>query len=233
MEKILLNRTRLSRLVWDYILDSSFFSHWANREKILRSATELESLRVQASYNTGSISSGACWVLYSLSRYLKPQVVAEVGTFIGKSTNSIAQGMEDGGVESGSIFTCDLSNDIKLQISSAVSVRQFPMRDSAYMFGQMASEGIRANLLFVDGRLQDQDFALLGSVIHEETVIALDDFEGVEKGVANAMALMGSLQKTHALIYPPTDSSLAEHGFLDGCKVALIIPMRLFAFSNQ
>ena len=107
------------------------------------------------------------------------------------------------------------------------------MRDSAYMFGQMASEGIRANLLFVDGRLQDQDFALLGNVIHEETVIALDDFEGVEKGVANAMALMGALQETHALIYPPTDSSLAEHGFLDGCKVALIIPMRLFAFSNQ
>ena len=55
---------------------------------------------------------------------------------------------------------------------------------------------------------------------HPKTVIVLDDFEGVEKGVANAMLLGTS---DHILIYPRTP---------DG-KAALLVPIKLLQLTAQ
>jgi hypothetical protein len=61
----------------------------------------------------------------------------------------------------------------------------------------------------------------------------LDDFEGIEKGTINAMLLMKSLNKSHFLIYPPTNDTLERRGFLEQCTLAMIIPKSLFYFTNQ
>ena len=50
----------------------------------------LDNLRDQSSYNTGSISSTTAWLLYSTTLFFKPEKILEIGSFIGKSTFSMA-----------------------------------------------------------------------------------------------------------------------------------------------
>ena len=64
-------------------------------------------------------------------------------------------------------------------------------------------------------------------------IILLDDFEGIEKGVINAMHLMSSLQNTHYLAYPPSRDIMSSHGLTDSCTVGMIIPRELVEDSNQ
>jgi hypothetical protein len=72
----------------------------------------LENLRNQAEYNTGSISAFSAWGLFMLRNYFKVRRTLEVGTFIGRSTMSMAKAMNLNG--GGEIHTCDNSNDINL-----------------------------------------------------------------------------------------------------------------------
>jgi predicted O-methyltransferase YrrM len=233
MGTINLNRIRTSRVVWETVLENACVDEVQDRAALLSEVASLDKLRARADYNTGSISTGTCWVLYALSLLLKPKVVAEVGTFIGRSTLSFIRGMERARVENGSVFTCDYSNDIELPISSNVDLRQFRKKSSTDMFAAMAAINSRCDFLSLDGRLQATDFPILSSVMKAETIILLDDFEGVEKGVVNASALMNSLQPTHNLIYPPTNELLAKFGFLDGCSTALVVPRSSLVFTNQ
>jgi len=63
---------------------------------------ELESLRVQAEYNTGSISAFSAWSLFLLCRYFKVGRAIEVGTFIGRSTLAMTKAMN---LQGGGKFT--------------------------------------------------------------------------------------------------------------------------------
>lgn len=101
------------------------------------------------------------------------------------------------------------------------------------MFSEMKRNDIRCDILLLDGRLQEADLGLMASILHEKSVILLDDFEGTEKGCVNAMALMQVLEKSHHLIYPPSKQALARHGLTDGCTLAMIVPRSLVAFTNQ
>ena len=88
-------------------------------------------------------------------------------------------------------------------------------------------------MILLDGRLQAEDFKLLPAILHPETVVLLDNFEGTEKGVINAMHLMNSLQTTHYLAYPPSREIMHNHGLTDGCTIGMIIPRRLVEHTNQ
>jgi hypothetical protein len=233
MQPINLNRRHLSRAVWETVLECAVAFESQDRPRLESETVSLDALRRRAEYNTGSITAATCWALFALSAYLKPRVVAEVGTFIGRSTLSFVRGIERADVPGALVVTCDLSNDIELPFSSSVKVRQFRKRSSTDMFATMIAEGIKCDFLALDGRLQPDDFQMLGSVLTPNSVFVLDDFEGVEKGVVNAAALMSSLQPTHNLIYPPTPEMLAKFGLTDGCTTALIAPRSAFQFSNQ
>ena len=50
---------------------------------------------MKADYNTGSISFAGSWSLYSWSKYFEPCKIVEVGTFIGKSTWSMAKALDE------------------------------------------------------------------------------------------------------------------------------------------
>ena len=43
--------------------------------------------------------------------------------------------------------------------------------------------------MFIDGRISQEDCSLLGQVISQQCIFVLDDFEGVEKGVATRLFL--------------------------------------------
>jgi len=233
MQPLLLGRKHLSPVCWRLILESTCGMSPAGRDAFYQEIEALESLRSNADYNTGSISAASCWTLFSLAQYFKPRVVVEVGTFIGKSTYSLLKGMRQGGVTSGQIFTCDFSNDIQLPFAKTGNVEQFARQSSTQMFAELAARNVQCDLLALDGRLQKDDFQYLGKILHANSMILLDDFEGVEKGVANASLIMTSLQSTHNLIYPPEQSLLESFALLDGCTTALVLPRSAFVLSNQ
>jgi hypothetical protein len=67
------------------------------------------------------------------------------------------------------------------------------------MFKDMANKEVKVDLVYLDGRLGQDDIEPLSKIIHDKTVFVMDDFEGTEKGVANAMMLESP---NRVLIYP-------------------------------
>jgi hypothetical protein len=233
MEKMRINRNRLSELIWGTIFDSTSIYSISLRDELFSKSITLEELRAQADYDTGSISTGAIWTLFSACTFLKPKMIAEVGTFIGKSTFAMACALDLVPRHEGNIWTCDFSNSVNLDFATQTQVRQFKKRSSTDMFKTMVSENIACDFLVLDGRLQDQDYALLPAIWHSETVILLDDFEGIEKGVANGSQLMKFLHNSHHLLYPPSHELLRRHGLNEACSIGMIIPRNLVIFTNQ
>lgn len=232
MSKLRVNRHHFSKLFWNVVLQNSeaFLHHgWAELRDDLN---QLESLRSQADYNTGSISPSAAFALYALCAYFRPASVVEVGTFIGKSALSIARAMED--TPDAVIHTCDYSNAIELNLPTGVKIVQYKKMSSTQMFSSIKDTGAQVDLLALDGRISREDLLLLQSISHAKTIVALDDFEGVEKGVANAMLLTASAQfKNHLLIYPADGTLMQRLGFMAGCTTAVLLPASLVAHTAQ
>ncbi len=111
---------------------------------------------------------------------------------------------------------------------------QYPKQSSTQMFKSLADENVKLDLLHLDGRLTDEDMALLPQLVKDQTLFTLDDFEGLEKGVANAQRLMHTLGNVaHFLIYPPERDTLAHFGLRDGCTTAMLLPRCLFQITVQ
>ena len=53
----------------------------------------------------------------------------------------------------------------------------------------LKNETISPDLVLIDGRLQNEDLVLFEKLINTQTIILLDDFEGVEKGLINYIQL--------------------------------------------
>lgn len=232
MDQFRINRQTLSKLFFEVLFQrSEDFLHagWIDLREDLR---RLDTLRGQADYNTGSINSSAAFVLHAVCDYLQPTTIAEVGTFIGKSTLAMARAIES--QPNAVIHTCDFSNSIELSLPTKAKVVQYKRQSSTQMFEALGKSKIRVDVLALDGRLHAKDLILLANILHEKTVILLDDFEGVEKGVANGTLLLSSsLFKNYLLIYPPSFESLRQLGFFSGCTTAMMIPASLFAYSSQ
>jgi hypothetical protein len=209
MRPIQLGRRRLSEIIWQ-IIDEKVEMDWSKIQDIVQ---KQQHLRGQADYNTGSLSESDAADLYTIISFFKPDVVAEVGTFIGVSTNIIYSARK-GEVD---IHTCDGSNDINLKLP--FHIVQYPKTMSHDMFKAMAEKDIKADLIYLDGRLGQEDIEPLNKVLTLHTVFVLDDFEGIEKGVVNALMLESP---GRVLIYPR-----------EGKKTAMSIPMTLLQIVPQ
>jgi predicted O-methyltransferase YrrM len=227
-------RAAFSRLVWEEILE--FAEQKANRrEQLARINEELEELREQADYNTGTLTMSASWCTFAIGEYFKPQMVVEVGTFIGRSTVAMAWGVTSHHPDA-MIYTCDGSNDIQIPAIAHVRsnggscIKQYPKTMARDMFADLRASGVRADLAYLDGRLAPDEVDLLRQVTAPGAVIVLDDFEGVEKGVANATQLV---RPDSVLVYPPERELLRSYGLRDACSTGLIIPASRLQFVNQ
>lgn len=213
MNTLRFNRRQISGLFWDVMDEHSPPSF------DLPPPEHFDQLRQSADYNTGSLTRDDMADLISIASYFKPKILAEVGTFIGRSTYALAVGAGD----MAQIYTCDASNDIplpELPTDSATVLRN-PRLSSVEMFNRMLADGMakQVDLFFIDGRLTEADLILINQLSHERTVLVLDDFEGIEKGVDNAM-LLGN--QSHLLIYPRTEG-----------KTALLVPVKLLQLTAQ
>lgn len=213
MNTLRFNRRQISGLFWDVMDEHSPPSF------DLPHADHFDRLRTSADYNTGSLNEWDMVDLITICSYFKPRILAEVGTFIGRSTYALAVGAGD----MAQIYTCDASNDIPLpeMPKRCPAIVRYPYQSSIEMFNKLlAGEfGGRVDMFFIDGRISEADKLLMEKLSHPKTVIVLDDFEGIEKGVDNAM-LLGN--QSHLLIYPRTEG-----------KTALLIPVALLQLTAQ
>lgn len=227
--KIRLSPRLLSDVFWEVVL-STDEERASEKAALVERLNALEPLRSSADYNTGSTALPAAWCLYGLVRHFRATRAIEVGTFIGKSAVAMASAMDDQGIP-GEIFTCDSSNSISIPWSGRAALHQFPKTSST---GMLKTIGGECDFVFLDGRLQPDDLALLDPIISKETIVALDDFEGSEKGVVN-LTLLSRLEKlrNHFLIYPPSKSWLSARGFTSYSLIAVLVPMSSFEFARQ
>jgi len=227
--KFVLSPRVLAEPFWDVMLLPSD-ERGPERERLFAQLTGLEALREKADYNTGSIWVSAAWCLYSLVRHFQLRRAIEVGTFIGKSTVAMAAAMDDGG-HPGEIFTCDMSNSLDLPWTGQTKITQFKGASSSAMLEQL--EGA-FDFVFLDGRLQLPEVGRLEQLLAPDAIIALDDFEGMEKGVANLSMLRQSARfKSYALIYPCPRPMLERRGFSSHSMTAALVPASRFHIAAQ
>ena len=193
-----LNRRRLSRAIWDTLFADLPDLPW----HVIEDLEKLDPAR-----RTGSTNHASLMALWAVIRYFRPNRVAEVGTYIGKSTFVLSRLGAD-------VHTCDMTHDFKLPI--ATKITQYHT-SSTEMLAKLDG---KINLLHLDGRLQADDREHLARLCSPDTIITLDDFEGVEKGVWNAMQF--DLSK-RILVYPP-ERQLTERYAVGDATTAIILP---------
>lgn len=153
---------------------------------------DCEKLREKARYNTGSTTLETGMLLRALCCWKKPHNIIEVGTFIGKSTLAM--------MCTGKVYTCDRSNDC---FQATEKIVTHPFMGSTEMFTLLARQGIKADVMFFDGRIQDEDLTLIQQCSEPGCVYAFDDyFPGpTGKGMAN-IAKLHPRVPTYGLVKP-------------------------------
>jgi len=192
------NRKRLSRAIWDTLFADLPDLPW----HVIEDLEKLDPAR-----RTGSTNHASLIALWAVIRHFRPKVVAEIGTYIGKSTFVLAR-------EGADVHTCDMTHDFKLPLTT--SITQYHS-SSTEMLAKLDG---KIDLLHLDGRLQPDDKTHLERLFTPETVITLDDFEGIEKGVWNAMQIDLSQR---ILVYPP-ERELTERYAVGDATTAIILP---------
>ena len=155
-----------------------------------------EARRSKAHYNTGTIPLESSVYLRAMTRFYQPEVIAEVGTFIGTSTHAMQAKRV--------IYTCDSRNDC---LPLTESVITHPGQTSTQMLKEIQEP---VDLFFFDGRIQPDDIQEITRLSHPKTVYVFDDYVGKEKGVVNVARLMPHVSE-HFLMTPVngTPSTLA------------------------
>jgi predicted O-methyltransferase YrrM len=192
------NRKRLSRAIWDTLFADLPDLPW----HVIEDLEKLDPAR-----RTGSTNHASLIALWAVIRHFRPKVVAEIGTYIGKSTFVLAR-------EGADVHTCDMTHDFKLPLTT--SITQYHS-SSTEMLAKLDGS---IDLLHLDGRLQPDDKPHLERLFTPDTVITLDDFEGIEKGVWNAMQIDLSQR---ILVYPP-ERHLTERFAVGDATTAIILP---------
>ena len=222
----IMNNFKLSSRLFSYSFWEGIFSYSDMGEKkkqdLFNEIDQLDKLKKKADYNTGSISKTAAWCLYCVVNYFKPQNIMEIGTFIGKSSWSMLKAQEDAKVENAYLVTCDMSNDISIPWYGKTNFKQYKKKTSTEMF---QNEIIKPDLIFFDGRILKEDLEIFQKLVNENTIIVLDDFEGVEKGVINLLTLRNIPQlKSHFLVYPCDKKKSEQMNHLSYSTLAVMLP---------
>ena len=105
------------------------------------------------------------------------------------------------------------------------SKAQVVQGSSTQMFEFLASQGAKLDMLHLDGRLMKDDLKLLSQLLKEDTLIALDDCEGDEKGHMNLDLLRRpGLIQCHAYVEPFSRELFRCWGLETRSKTGFLLP---------
>lgn len=214
---IYLSENMLARVFWEQL---DLTSAQQDAETDARSIVSFSALIAERFPNkTGSISAEGARVLWLLARYFSPRVIVEIGTYIGRSTSSLYLGAKS---TLEHLYTCDATFDAwsSDHLEADGTIEYFGKTTSTQMLFELSSRDVKADLFFIDGRLQEEDLELLSAVATENSVFVLDDFEGLEKGVANGLLLKKQFSNL-ITIEPP---ARAHFGKADPHRFGLMFP---------
>lgn len=237
---ISLDTTSMTFLFWAEIMKSAQKDIENFKDTFPIIAKKNDSLRQFADYNTGAIGLDSATSLWSIISYFMPENIVEIGTFIGNSAHAMATAIEKKAINTHNIFTCDYSNNIDLFWDyKKTKIKQFQKKSSTDMLASLVEDhSFKVDFLYLDGRLQKKDFALLSKLYHSQTIIAADDFERNEKGVINLNFLQRTpLAKSHILITSPQSVSkelLSQNLPVKDFdhKTGLLVPKSLFRYKR-
>lgn len=183
----------------------------------------------------GSVSTSAIELLWLLARYFRPRVIAEVGTFIGRSTLALSDGAGDTLI---SLHTCDFSftqfsvpSEYQISFGNSGKIIYYGKTSSTEMFREMLINNRgKVDCFFLDGRLADEDLGLIQELRSSRAVFIIDDFEGVEKGVVNAMLLR---QAFNELLLLRPEHRLTGSGAHQRSNTAILVSAQSISLSRQ
>jgi hypothetical protein len=194
MNKVYLSEAMLSEVFWARLRNAAVALPEANEitESILV-ASRIVHKRFPPE-TAGSVSKDTARKLWLLGRYFRPKIIAEVGTFIGRSTLALSEGAGDSLQQ---MHTCDYSfaefgvpAEFSSQFKNAKKITYHAKTPSTQMFNGMLKQHRECvDCFFLDGRLSAEDIEPIKILRSKNVVFILDDFEGTEKGVANATLL--------------------------------------------
>mgnify|MGYP001254926444 CR=1 FL=1 len=226
MKKYSITHHEIGEAFWRRVFESAeAFSY--RKDELKKILALQDSLRPKADYNTGSIDSCTEWVLYSIISYFCPKNIVEIGTFIGKSTTSMALALDHMGCP-GLIQTCDHSNGFDIGWSGKTKIIQNFKTSSTEMLIKIDSP---QDILFVDGRLNDADLKILQTKNFKNTVIIFDDTIGTEKGVVNQVLVDQNI-KNRLTISTPSSEILKMYNFHFPSVVSLSVPMSMLTIAR-
>lgn len=230
MNKLSISSFDISNILWGRMQDLYGHDLPIVKDLLIQELQKLEKDRPRMNYKTGSISLASSIVLFTLARHFRPTTIVEIGTFLGKSATSLALGSTWGEDLPTTLYTCDKDNDCFLREKiGGCTIKPHPRMTSTEMLQKIAADNVKADLFFIDGRLQADDLPLLLKMSHEQTLFLLDDFEGIEKGVANAITLQPHV---NCLLLPPTnDGRIPESA--DRHVIGIMLPGSLIQITRQ
>ena len=187
--------------------------------------------------NSGSIGIGSALSLVLATHKKAPKLIAEVGTYIGNSAAAMGFGAALSG-QAFQLITCDMHPCTQqpfagLQLPEGTKA-QVVQGSSTQMFEFLVSKGAQLDMLHLDGRLMKDDFPLLGKLLKPDTLIALDDCEGDEKGHMNLDLLRrGGLINKHAYVEPFPRELFRRWGLETRSVTGFLIPQTSISFTRQ
>ena len=228
-----------SDAIWASIF-SSDFSKFESVDLLNSIFKKNEYRRVSSSFNTGTISLATSYCLLNFLKLISPFHVAEIGTFIGNSASVISycQSLQ----KDNFVFeTCDLSNDIDIDIFGNGTLIQHKLKSSFDMLNDIyiRNSNTKPDVYFIDGRLSKDDLKMMFKIGLNDSVIILDDFEGIEKGTFNSILLQSAgILKSHFLVLPPSNSLLDKSCLinylgLSPSTLAFFIPINKLSLVTQ
>jgi predicted O-methyltransferase YrrM len=226
MNTLFLSESMLARSFWVELRSSTQSNEAVSQTELIFQHSNLIGKLFPT--QTGSISRKSTELLWLMARYFEPKHIAEVGTFIGRSTLALYFGAKES-LES--MVTCDFSYDSWRPPEGVVAsrIRYLGKTPSQVMFRQLASEGRTIDLFLVDGRLSPEDVDLIAQIRTRSSIFIIDDFEGVEKGVVNVLKLR---EKFPELVLIPPENDVRV-GWNDTHCLAVLIPSECLRLTRQ
>jgi len=167
----------------------------------------------------------------------RPRFIVEVGTYLGIATLGAGAGAALT-TDTINILSCDINPAIEnpmsgIELRHGAVVETF-QTSSTMMFKGMVDNKLTADFLILDGRLSKEDIVLLKNIIHDRTVIAIDDCQNFQKGHANLALLQSAgLLEAHTFVEPFSTEVFRLWGYETWSALGFCVPKSSLVIRNQ